>query len=330
MAASWFAQYVTPEMIAAANTGAAGDGSEETPAGAVTPQTPTSYTPAAGGKPSVPDITDITQQTLDANLGLMPDIKGLGSKVSNYFWNQTVGRVPGYEDMAAQSAANIGAQLRGEIPEDVLYQLGQGAAERGIATGGGFSNADYLRSLGLTSLGLMGEGEKGLTGALQRAESIPMFDISKYMISPEQAYQGQLLANYLAAAPDPAAANALALGAVSGGAKGTGGVSYNLGGGGGGGSGAGTSRPSPSSLWAQEWAPVGGYGTGEGPPSFTYSPFAATTIGGGGSAGVPGFQGGGFYGGYGADADIEAAINEFMNLGEDVDPYAWGGSEQSF
>jgi len=169
-------------------------------------QDPTNYSAPYGGKPAVPDPTSVLQDTIGANLGMMPDIKGLGKKVSNYFWNQTTGRVPGYEDMAGQSAQNIGAQLRGEIPEDVLYQLGQGAAERGISRGGGFSNADYLRSLGLTSLGLMGEGEKGLTGALQRAESIPMFDISKYMLSPQEAYNAQFQSNVIGAAPDPAAA----------------------------------------------------------------------------------------------------------------------------
>jgi len=178
-----------------------------TPAGSVTPVT-TDFDPAYGGKPAVPDPTSVLQDTIGANIGMMPDIKGLGKKVSNYFWNQTTGRVPGYEDMAGQSAKNIGAQLRGEIPEDVLYNLGQGAAERGISRGGGFSNADYLRSLGLTSLGLMGEGEKGLTGALQRAESIPLFDISKYMLSPQDAYNAQFQSNVIGAAPDPAAAAA--------------------------------------------------------------------------------------------------------------------------
>jgi hypothetical protein len=176
-----------------------------TPAGSVAPVT-TNFDPAYGGKPAIPDPESILRDTIGANLGMMPDIKGLGKKVSNYFWNQTTGRVPGYEDMAGQSAQNIGAQLRGEVPEDVLYQIGQGAAERGISRGGGFSNADYLRSLGLTSLGLMGEGEKGLTGALQRAESIPMFDISKYMLSPQEAYNAQFQSNVIGAAPDPAAA----------------------------------------------------------------------------------------------------------------------------
>lgn len=192
-------------------------GEEETPPGSLTPAK-TDYTPAHGGKPAVPDPAAVLGNVIGANVGMMPDIKGLGRKASNYFWNQTVGRVPGYEDMAAQSAKNIGSFLRGEVPEDVLYQIGQGAAERGISRGGGFSNADYLRSLGLTSLGLMGEGEKGLTGALQRAESVPLFDISKYMLSPQDVFNAQFQANVIGAAPDPAAAAAAALAAANKGA----------------------------------------------------------------------------------------------------------------
>lgn len=182
-------------------------------------QAPSSFAPAFGGKPAVPDPADVLQSVIASNLGMMGDIKGLGKKASKYFWNQTIGRVPGYQDMSGQSAANIAAQLRGEIPADVLYQIGQGAAQRGITRGGGFSNADYLRSLGLTSLGLMAEGEKGLTGALQRAESVPLFDISKYMLNPQDVYQSQLLANIYAAAPDPASAAAAANAALNRGAR---------------------------------------------------------------------------------------------------------------
>jgi hypothetical protein len=237
-------------------------------------QDPTKYSDPYGGKPAVPDPESILRNTIGANLGMMPDIKGLGRKVSNYFWNQTTGRVPGYEDMAGQSAQNIGAQLRGEVPEDVLYQIGQGAAERGISRGGGFSNADYLRSLGLTSLGLMGEGEKGLTGALQRAESIPMFDISKYMLSPQDAYNAQFQSNVIGAAPDPAAAAQALKNELANASKTTPGQFTGMTGGG---SGGGTPRPSASSTWSNAWAPTGDVGTtGYRPATSTYNPWGPT------------------------------------------------------
>lgn len=299
-----------------------GDDEENKPTpGVVTPQQPTSFNPAYGGKPAVPDPAAVLSSVIGSNLGMMPDIKGLGRKASKYFWNQTVGRVPGYEDMAAQSAKNIGSLLRGEVPEDVLYQLGQGAAERGIARGGGFSNADYIRSLGLTSLGLMGEGEKGLTGALQRAESIPLFDISKYMLNPQDVYQGQLLANVLASAPNPAAAAAAARSAVSGGTPGgwpSGGRGATISGGPAiGGIRTGSSGlPQSLNTWASQWAPTGGdigtTGISGGPPSFTYDQFAGGSspyvdwgdpylqdlMGGGGGFDTGGFEDYGDLGGF--------------------------------
>lgn len=272
----------TPFDYGALSYNYGGDKDEETPPESITPKV-TGFTPAYGGKPAVPDPTGVLKNVIGANVGMMPDIKGLGRKASNYAWNQTIGRVPGYEDMAAQSAKNIGSFLRGEVPVDVLYQLGQGAAERGISRGGGFSNADYLRSLGLTSLGLMGEGEKGLTGALQRAESVPLFDISKYMLSPQDAYNAIFQANVIGAAPDPAAAAAAARTAITGGFKTSpgmisgmpsiGGISRNPSG-----------TPSIYDKWASQWTPVGSDvgTTGYAPTESTYNPWGPSGwIGGG-------------------------------------------------
>lgn len=234
---------------------------DETPAGAVPPQEPKGYEPAYGGVPAVPSPATTLQQTIAANLGMMPDIKGLGRKASAYFWNQTVGRVPGYEDVAAQSMQNIAAAARGEIPEDVKYQLAQGAAERGVSRGGGFSEADYLRSLGLTSLEQQRYAEGALTGALQRAESVPLFDISKYMLSPQDVYSAQMLSNIYGAAPIPGAAAGAARSTIDAAARTTPGMFMGMPSLGGGGYGA---AGSPSALWAQQWAPVGGAGTAKG------------------------------------------------------------------
>jgi hypothetical protein len=39
-------------------------------------------------------------------------------------------KIPGYAGLTAQSSQNIGSLLKGELPADVLRQLGQQAAER--------------------------------------------------------------------------------------------------------------------------------------------------------------------------------------------------------
>lgn len=322
MAESWFAQYHIPRT-----TPAASEDKEETPAGSITPKV-TDFTPETGGKPAVPDPTAVLRDAIAANLAMMGDIKGLGAKASKYFWNQTVGRVPGYEDMAAQSAKNIGSMLRGEVPADVLYNLGQGAAERGITRGGGFSNADYLRSLGLTSLGLMGEGEKGLTGALQRAESIPLFDISKYMLSPQEIYNAMFQANVIGAAPDPAAARADALNTVNQASKTTGGLFQGapaLGG--------GKGLPAASNIWAQQWAPTGDVGgTGAKTTTDTYSPWG--TSGWMGGAGVPSYSPTGYQEGTPAGHSIFPGEVEGPGEGtgeglssDFLDQLLWGGIE---
>lgn len=102
-------------------------------------------------------------------------------------------RIPGAAGLEAESSANIGAELRGQIPADVLRQLQQQAAERGVATGSPGSpnaNAAYLRALGLTSLDLTGRGESDLTAALARNPAAPIFDPSTQLITP---YQGAAL-----------------------------------------------------------------------------------------------------------------------------------------
>lgn len=102
-------------------------------------------------------------------------------------------RIPGEAGLETQSSANIGSELRGELPADVVRTLGQQAAERGVATGSPGSpntNAAYLRALGLTSLDLTGMGQSQLTAAEGRNPAAPIFDPSSQLITP---YQGATL-----------------------------------------------------------------------------------------------------------------------------------------
>jgi|SRR6516164_3710200 len=99
-------------------------------------------------------------------------------------------RIPNATGLETQSSANIGSELQGQLPADVLANLRQQAAERGVATGSpGSPNSDaaYLRALGLTSLDLTQTGESNLTAALARNPAAPIFDPSTQLISP---YQG--------------------------------------------------------------------------------------------------------------------------------------------
>lgn len=64
---------------------------------------------------------------------------------------------PDYMALNQQRSSNIGAGLRGEVPTDVVNQIVQRGAERGVGMGAPRSpnaNAAWLQALGLTSLGL--------------------------------------------------------------------------------------------------------------------------------------------------------------------------------
>lgn len=77
--------------------------------------------------------------------------------------------LPNYASNVAQRSQNIGSELKGQLPADVIRQIQQAAAERGIATGSpgsDNSNASYLQSLGLTSLGLQHQGSADLSQSI--------------------------------------------------------------------------------------------------------------------------------------------------------------------
>lgn len=101
-------------------------------------------------------------------------------------------RIPGGPALEAQSSGNISQELAGQVPADVINLLGQQAAERGIGMGSPGSantNAEYLQSLGLTSLGLEQTGQQDLTAALNRNQAAPLFDPTSQLMTPYQAGQ---------------------------------------------------------------------------------------------------------------------------------------------
>lgn len=124
---------------------------------------------------AVPQIAQITQ--------LINSINQTAQQASN------AGRIPGGRGLESISSGNIGQALQGQLPQDVINLIGQQAAERGAATGspmGAGSNASFLRSLGRTSLDLMGQGQNWLSAANARNPGAPLFDPSSMLISPGQ------------------------------------------------------------------------------------------------------------------------------------------------
>lgn len=183
---------------------------QKAPPGSGTPDV-TGYDPRFGGIPGVPNPVASAGEAVAGNLANFEDLARLTGRTNELMFGQYTGRLPGYSDLAAASSGNIAAQLRGELPQDVINLIGQQAAERGIGagvSGSQFSNADYLRSLGLTSLAQKQAGETAFTGAMGRLQGIPTFDPSTMFTRPEDVYGAGLQRNIFASAPLPSAANA--------------------------------------------------------------------------------------------------------------------------
>lgn len=170
----------------------------------------TGYNQAYGGIPSVPSPTSTAAEAVGGNLANLPGLTGLAEQVNKFNIGQAaqpyIMGLPNYEQMVGQSSKNIGSLLAGQIPTDVLSQMSQAAAERGINIGSAGSdnvNAALMRALGLTSLDLMGRGETELTGAMARTPTAKLFDPSSMFVTPEQQQAAQMAANIYASAPIP-------------------------------------------------------------------------------------------------------------------------------
>lgn len=115
---------------------------------------PKGYEPAYGGIPQLPQYTTDTQHTLGTDVQ------------ANITRN-----LPNYMNMVGADVSNIGSNLAGVVSPDVIQQLQQQAAERGIGTGTAGSqnsSAAYLRALGLTSMQLQNLGHTQLNEAIAR------------------------------------------------------------------------------------------------------------------------------------------------------------------
>src|SRR5690242_14184485 len=96
--------------------------------------------------------TNLVSQTVNNNLSAGPDLTSLTNMVNqlNLTGQQAAnaGRVPGSAAIESQLSQNTSQLAQGQLPQDVINQIQQQAAERGISTG----NNNFLQSLGLNSL----------------------------------------------------------------------------------------------------------------------------------------------------------------------------------
>ena len=179
------------------------------------------YNPAYGGVPTMPNPTATAAAANAGNAANLPGFEGTAANLNTFNQGQLLGQynmaIPNYAALTQTASGNAMQQLQGDVPQDVINQILQGAAERGI-TGGmpasPNSNAAYLRALGLTSIGQQQTGMQNLAQLVSQAPIAPIFNPAQMFVSPQDMQEAQYMANVLKASPSPEAAaeNAIALG----------------------------------------------------------------------------------------------------------------------
>lgn len=158
----------------------------------------TGYTAAFGGVPQVPDPTSTARDATSGAIGNYGGLMALLNMIN-----------PSY----SQQNRVIGSELRGELPADVVGQINQFGAERGVnrgVTGSPNSMAAIMRALGLASLG---QTAKGMSDAGNVAGQTGQI-LSPFMATARDQQQSAADAFMLKSAPNPAAANAASMDAV--------------------------------------------------------------------------------------------------------------------
>jgi|SRR5262245_12627625 len=125
--------------------------------------------------------------------------KNLNAFMTNQALQQYNTNLPGYANMVGQRSQNTQQMLEGKLPQDVINQIGQQSAERGIAGGQPGSpnaNAAYLRALGLNSLQMMGSGSEELSKSITDTPVAELFNPSQLWVPSVLGQQSQEAAYY--------------------------------------------------------------------------------------------------------------------------------------
>jgi hypothetical protein len=183
------------------------------------------YSPAYGGTPIVPDPNASATASITGGLGNLGSLYGLTGGLDTAAGAGAISslgqEIPGVSGLITGTTGNISNELAGKVPQDVIDLLSQHSAEIGAGRGMGpmapSTNAAYLRALGLTSLGEKQRGAADLNSLMTAVPRAPQFDPSRMIVSPEEQQMWNYLRQTLAKSPNPAAAAAANVGALTSG-----------------------------------------------------------------------------------------------------------------
>jgi len=183
-----------------------------------------------GSKPKVPafkpiDFAAEQKQAIQQNIGSLESATELATKTTAAEQSQLEAQlrraIPGYDQLISQAGKNIGANLRGEVSQDVASQLQRSSAGRalsgGYGAGSGVGRNLAARDFGLTSMQIQNQGLAQAQNFIQQQRTFGMaqpFSISSMFITPgqrigamqqqnQQQYGRDLQAAQVAAMPDP-------------------------------------------------------------------------------------------------------------------------------
>lgn len=184
-----------------------------------------------GRKPDIPqlpaiDPSRVQAETIAANKDQLPQLEAIGKQVNQFNLDQQLGMLSQALNFVApgqlqQAQGIVSSQLRGEVPADVQLQLQRRSAAQallgGFGGGSGIGRNLTARDFGLTSLGIMNQGLQNFGSLASLAPRPQSFDITSMFFTPQQRlqsafaerdaqFQRNLLAEQVAAAPDPATA----------------------------------------------------------------------------------------------------------------------------
>lgn len=179
---------------------------------------------AFGTKPNIPDPSATQGQAIQGDISNLGSLYGLAGSVNQFQNSQApLGlqqNLPGYQDLLGKASSNAQSLLSGQVPQDVINQLTQSAAERGIAMGSPGSpnaNSALLSALGQTSLGLEQQGLQNFQTLEGMTPQAAPMDLSRFMVTPQQQQDVATQQAISRAAPDPASSALTGLGAAQAG-----------------------------------------------------------------------------------------------------------------
>ena len=141
----------------------------------------------AGIAPQFPDIFEVAQM-VPKGVELLPGMTELASGIEESALarraNIAEAAQPGITQQFATAGNQISQMLQGAVPQDVIDRLQSNVAARSLGAGvpgSGFAGSQFARTLGLTSLDMIGQGIgqlMGITPVQQGVFGVEPVDIS--------------------------------------------------------------------------------------------------------------------------------------------------------